>query len=94
MLTLFVSKLPSFILQGPAGPKGDRGDPGPAGYAPKVTSNSFVPPNLKQFIIVPTLRVSGMFLCFQGEKGEPGLIIGPDGNPLYLGGLTGPKVSL
>ena len=32
--------------------------------------------------------------CAQGEKGEPGLIIGPDGNLLHLEGLTGLKVSL
>lgn len=32
--------------------------------------------------------------CLQGEKGEPGLVIGPDGNPLYLDGLIGLKVSL
>lgn len=30
----------------------------------------------------------------QGEKGEPGLIVGPDGNLLSLEGLTGVKVSL
>lgn len=29
----------------------------------------------------------------QGEKGEPGLVIGPDGNMLNLEGLQGPKVS-
>ena len=31
--------------------------------------------------------------CVQGEKGEPGLIMGADGNPLYIGALSGPKVS-
>lgn len=31
---------------------------------------------------------------FQGEKGEPGLVIGPDGNLLSLDGLTGVKVSV
>lgn len=30
--------------------------------------------------------------CVQGEKGEPGLIVGPDGNPLYLDGLVGQQV--
>lgn len=29
----------------------------------------------------------------QGEKGEPGQVIGPDGNLVHLEGLTGPKVS-
>lgn len=33
-------------------------------------------------------------LCVQGEKGEPGLVIGPDGNFLNLAQLAGPKVSL
>lgn len=28
----------------------------------------------------------------QGQKGEPGLILGPDGTPRYLGGLTGQPV--
>ena len=30
----------------------------------------------------------------QGEKGEAGLVVGPDGSPLTLGGLAGPKVGL
>lgn len=88
MLTLFVSKLPTFTFQGPAGPKGDRGDPGPPGYGLKVASDSLVQLILKLFVVMPTLCI----LCVQGEKGEAGFIIGPDGNPLYLGGLTGPKV--
>jgi len=41
----------------------------------------------------PICVVSLLLPCVQGEKGEPGLIVGPDGNPLYLAGLTGPKVS-
>lgn len=35
-----------------------------------------------------------MLLRVQGEKGEPGLVIGPDGNFLNLAQLAGPKVSL
>lgn len=35
-----------------------------------------------------------LLLCVQGEKGEPGLVIGPDGSLLSLEGLTGLKVSL
>lgn len=34
-----------------------------------------------------------LLFSLQGEKGEPGLIIGPDGNPQYLDGLSGLKVS-
>lgn len=32
-----------------------------------------------------------LFVCVQGEKGEPGLVIAPDGN--LLEGLRGAKVS-
>lgn len=35
-----------------------------------------------------------LLLCVQGEKGEPGLVIGPDGSLLHLDGLSGQKVSL
>lgn len=31
---------------------------------------------------------------FQGQKGEPGIIMGPDGKPMYLGGLAGQQVNL
>lgn len=30
--------------------------------------------------------------CVQGQKGEPGLILGPDGKPQYIGGLGGAPV--
>lgn len=33
-------------------------------------------------------------VCDQGEKGESGLVIGPDGNLLTLEGLRGLKVSV
>lgn len=28
----------------------------------------------------------------QGQKGEPGVILGPDGTPMHLGGLAGQLV--
>ncbi|MEQ2193848.1 hypothetical protein XENOCAPTIV_015971, partial [Xenoophorus captivus] len=36
----------------------------------------------------------GTYMCSPspGQKGEPGIIMGPDGRPLYLGGLTGQPV--
>lgn len=33
-----------------------------------------------------------MTIYVQGEKGEPGVILGPDGQPMYLGGLAGKPV--
>ncbi len=77
------------------GPKGDRGDPGPPGYGVKV--NYFI----SVFSILPSVIIETwlyLSLCclvaaVQGEKGEPGLVIGPDGNLLSLEGLTGVKVS-
>lgn len=77
------------------GPKGDRGDPGLPGYGVKVKSWLSVcsvvhlsPRHHKDVTVTESM------LCVQGEKGEPGLVIGPDGNLLHLDGLRGQKVSL
>lgn len=49
----------------------------------------------KEFSIKHTRPCELKFsICLQGEKGEPGLIVGPDGNPFYLGGSTGSQVSM
>lgn len=92
-LLLNCSSLNYYFIQGPVGPKGDAGDPGLPGYGVKVVS---VLSHFQALILTYTLMFYWLLLllCAQGEKGEPGLIIGPDGNPLYLGGLTGQKASL
>lgn len=75
------------------GPKGDRGDPGPAGVGVKVT---FLWSARSTHIRSAARRDcdGACVVCVQGEKGEPGLVVGPDGNLLTLEGLRGLKVSV
>uniref|UniRef100_A0A4W4GXF4 Thrombospondin-like N-terminal domain-containing protein n=1 Tax=Electrophorus electricus TaxID=8005 RepID=A0A4W4GXF4_ELEEL len=85
-------------FQGQQGPKGDhgekgeRGEPGRDGIGLPGPPGPPGPPG--QVISQPSDDVTTQFegiLCLQGEKGEPGLVIGPDGSPLYLGGLASHK---
>uniref|UniRef100_A0A4W4H4M6 FZ domain-containing protein n=1 Tax=Electrophorus electricus TaxID=8005 RepID=A0A4W4H4M6_ELEEL len=70
-------------VAGPRGPPGPQGPPGPAG--PSGTDGEPVSSWAHE-----ATQFEGI-LCLQGEKGEPGLVIGPDGSPLYLGGLASHK---
>lgn len=72
------------------GPKGDQGDPGPAGVGLKVTFRRI---SWCAGFCAAGWTSDDRDSCVQGEKGEPGLVIGPDGNLLNLEGLQGPKVS-
>lgn len=97
--------LPWFLclfVKGPMGPKGDRGDPGLPGVAIKVRDmdrNLMTEHRLKSLFLScswcwnASCSLSTFHFTSQGEKGEPGAVIGPDGNAIYYSGSGGQKVN-
>uniref|UniRef100_A0A3Q3KE47 Thrombospondin-like N-terminal domain-containing protein n=1 Tax=Monopterus albus TaxID=43700 RepID=A0A3Q3KE47_MONAL len=83
-------------VQHVAGPPGPPGLPGADGAAgpPGADGEPVSPENLRKILNSPNvvgcyILITCRFLFFRGQKGEPGIILGPDGTPLYLGALAG-----